>query len=118
MGLQGYVGNAHDVARIRKQEKQREEERKRFEELKKQSDANVDKAGLRQFGTAQSEVGPNTPRMCSTTVHTNSLALATRAGVGECIQGGNHWPGDTGGVCGKAQDTGRQARGGGYQAQT
>ncbi len=56
MGLQGYVGNAHDAARIRKAEKQREEERKRFEELKKQSDANVDKAGLRQFGTAQSEV--------------------------------------------------------------
>ena len=56
MGLDGYVGNAHDDMRIRAEQKKREEERKRFEELKRQSDANVSKAGLRQFGVATSEV--------------------------------------------------------------
>lgn len=56
MGLQGHVGSAHDTQRIRQQEKQREEERKRFEELKKQSEENVRKAGLREFGKATTEV--------------------------------------------------------------
>lgn len=56
MGLQGHVGSAHDTHRIRIQEKQREEERKRFEGLKKQSEENVRKAGLREFGKATSEV--------------------------------------------------------------
>lgn len=57
MGLQGYVGNAEDVRRIRRQEKQRESEKKKFEDLRKASAANIDAAGLRQFGAGASEVG-------------------------------------------------------------
>lgn len=56
MGLDGYVGTAEDARRIMRQEKQREEQRKKYEALKKQSDANVDAAGLRQFGAAKTEV--------------------------------------------------------------
>ncbi len=56
MGLDGYVGTAEDSRRIMRQEKQREEQRKKYEALKKQSDANVDAAGLRQFGAAKTEV--------------------------------------------------------------
>ncbi len=51
MGLQGYVGSAEDQRRIRRQEKEREDRKRQFEDKKKQSDANVDAAGLRQFGT-------------------------------------------------------------------
>lgn len=56
MGLQGYVGNSQDVTRIRRQQKQREEQRKKFEELKNQSKAKVEAAGLRRFGAGSSEV--------------------------------------------------------------
>ena len=56
MGLQGYVGSAEDQRRIRRQEKEREERKKQFEDKKKQSDANVDGAGLRQFGAGTAEV--------------------------------------------------------------
>ncbi|CAL5228756.1 g11943 [Coccomyxa viridis] len=56
MGLQGYVGSAEDQRRIRRQEKEREERKRQFEDKKKQSDANVDAAGLRQFGTGTSEL--------------------------------------------------------------
>ena len=56
MGLQGYVGGAEDVARIRRQEKQREEERKKFDLAKQRSDANVDAAGLKTFGAGKLEV--------------------------------------------------------------
>jgi hypothetical protein len=63
MGLDGYVGSAEDTRRIRRQEKQREEQKKKFEDLKKQSDANVDAAGLRQFGTAKTEVRISTSDM-------------------------------------------------------
>lgn len=56
MGLQGYVGSAEDQRRIRRQEKEREEKKKQFEKLKQQSDANVDAAGIRQFGVGTSEV--------------------------------------------------------------
>ncbi len=56
MGLQGYVGNAEDVRRIRRQEKQRESEKKKFEDMRKASAANIDAAGLRQFGAGASEV--------------------------------------------------------------
>ena len=34
MGRQGYVGNSADVQRIRRKEKEREEERRKFEEAK------------------------------------------------------------------------------------
>ena len=54
--MQGYVGNAEDVRRIRRQEKQRESEKKKFEDLRKASAANIDAAGLRQFGAGASEV--------------------------------------------------------------
>lgn len=53
----GYVGTSEDVARIRRQEKQRGDARKKFEVLKKESDDRVDGAGLRQFGVSTSEVG-------------------------------------------------------------
>lgn len=59
MGLQGYVGSSEDKRRIARQEKQREEERKKFEDRKKQSDANVNAAGLRQFGAGSTEVLEN-----------------------------------------------------------
>lgn len=52
----GYVGTSEDVARIRRQEKQRGDARKKFEVLKKESDDRVDGAGLRQFGVSTSEV--------------------------------------------------------------
>ncbi|CAK0782364.1 hypothetical protein CVIRNUC_005652 [Coccomyxa viridis] len=60
MGLQGYVGSAEDQRRIRRQEKDREERKKQFEDKKKQSDANVDGAGLRQFGTGTAELDEQT----------------------------------------------------------
>lgn len=56
MGLQGYVGGSEDVRRIRRQEKERETQKKKFEDLKKQQAANTDQAGLRQFNTGTSEV--------------------------------------------------------------
>ena len=52
----GYVGTAEDAARIRRQEKQREEQRKKFEALAKESKDRADGAGLRQFGTSTEEV--------------------------------------------------------------
>ena len=56
---QGYVGNAHDSQRIRRQEKQRDDARKQFEALHKQSEDKVSAAGLRQFGASKKEVsGP------------------------------------------------------------
>ncbi|CAD7698806.1 unnamed protein product, partial [Ostreobium quekettii] len=56
MGLQGYVGNSQDVTRIRRQQKQREEQKKKFEELRNQSKAKLENAGLRRFGAGSSEV--------------------------------------------------------------
>ncbi len=56
MGLQGYVGSGEDQRRIRRQEKEREEKKKLYEKAKEQSDANVEGAGLRQFGAGTSEV--------------------------------------------------------------
>lgn len=53
----GYVGTSEDSARIRRQEKQRDDARKKFEGLKKESDDRVDGAGLRQFGISTTEVG-------------------------------------------------------------
>ena len=44
------------MARIRRQEKQREEERKKFDLAKQRSDANVDAAGLKTFGAGKLEV--------------------------------------------------------------
>ncbi|MEW5303656.1 MAG: hypothetical protein WDW36_006327 [Sanguina aurantia] len=51
----GYVGTSEDVARIRRQEKQRGDARKKFESLKKESEDRVDGAGLRQFGVSTTE---------------------------------------------------------------
>lgn len=53
---QGYVGTSQDVNRIRRQEKQREEQKKAFEELQKQKRDKVETAGLRQFGASKTEV--------------------------------------------------------------
>ncbi|CAI5488624.1 unnamed protein product [Closterium sp. Naga37s-1] len=49
----GYVGTAADSARIRRLEKQREEEQAKMEELRKKSSQGLQ--GLLQFGTATSE---------------------------------------------------------------
>jgi protein FAM50 len=53
MFANGYVGTTEDSQRIRKLDKQREQQRKKFEELqdKKKREA----AGLRQFGSSRSE---------------------------------------------------------------
>lgn len=53
MFANGYVGSSEDSQRIRKLDKQREQQRKQFEELqeKKRREA----AGLRQFGASKSE---------------------------------------------------------------
>lgn len=48
----GYVGTAEDKRRIARQEKEREEAKKKFEDAK-----NVTTQGLREFGTGTSEVG-------------------------------------------------------------
>lgn len=56
MGLQGYVGSGEDVRRIRRQEQQLEEERKKREAEKQQCEANVSSAGFRQFGKGAAEV--------------------------------------------------------------
>ncbi|GIL91663.1 hypothetical protein Vretimale_9551 [Volvox reticuliferus] len=51
----GYVGTGEDVQRIRRMEKQREEQRKKFEALQKQTKDQADAAGLRQFGASTEE---------------------------------------------------------------
>lgn len=56
MGLQGYVGSGEDVRRIRRQEQQLEDERKKRETEKHQREANVSAAGFRQFGKGAAEV--------------------------------------------------------------
>ena len=56
MGLQGYVGSGEDVRRIRRQEQQLEDERKKREAEKQQREANVSAAGFRQFGKGAAEV--------------------------------------------------------------
>ena len=54
---QGYVGTSEDVRRIRRQQEKREKEKAEYEAAKKQSNANVDAAGLRKFDTGTNEVG-------------------------------------------------------------
>ncbi|KXZ54696.1 hypothetical protein GPECTOR_4g764 [Gonium pectorale] len=51
----GYVGTGEDVQRIRRMEKQREEQRKKFEAMQKQTKDTADAAGLRQFGASTEE---------------------------------------------------------------
>lgn len=58
----GYVGTGEDVARIRRMEKQREDQRKKFEALQKTTKDSADGAGLRQFGTSTEEVGHQHPK--------------------------------------------------------
>jgi len=55
MYANGYVGTAQDTARIRRQEKEREEQRKLIEEKQKEVHSKVVGAGLRQFGASKSE---------------------------------------------------------------
>jgi len=52
-GLAGLCGWCRGCAA--NQEKKREEEKKKFEEQKKRSDANVDAAGVKQFGAGKME---------------------------------------------------------------
>lgn len=52
----GYVGTAQDSTRIRRLEKQREEERKKIQELKSKSASAGEQTGLLQFGSGTSEV--------------------------------------------------------------
>ncbi|KMZ62704.1 xap5,circadian timekeeper [Zostera marina] len=52
----GYVGTAQDSTRIRRLEKQREEERKKIQELKSKSASAGEQTGLLQFGSGTSEI--------------------------------------------------------------
>ena len=52
--MQGYVGNTADTARIRRLEREREEDKERVENLKKQSAAQP--AGFRQWQLGTQEV--------------------------------------------------------------
>ncbi|KAG2491992.1 hypothetical protein HYH03_009722 [Edaphochlamys debaryana] len=51
----GYVGTGEDVQRIRRMEKQREEQRKKFEQMHKQTKDEADRAGLKKFGASTEE---------------------------------------------------------------
>lgn len=53
MYANGYVGTSEDAQRLRKLDKQREQQRKKFEELQDQKKREA--AGLRQFGSSKSE---------------------------------------------------------------
>lgn len=52
----GYVGNAHDAARIQRLGKEREAGRKAFEEAQKLRQERIEKAGVRKFASATTEV--------------------------------------------------------------
>eukprot|EP00878_Enallax_costatus_P021732 GHUV01023023.1.p1 GENE.GHUV01023023.1~~GHUV01023023.1.p1 ORF type:complete len:354 (+),score=142.08 GHUV01023023.1:159-1220(+) len=54
MFANGYVGSSEDAQKLRKLGKQREEQRKKFEELQEKKKREA--AGLRQFGASKSEV--------------------------------------------------------------
>lgn len=56
MFADGYVGTTEDANRIRRQEKQRQEQRKKFEQLAKAKHDQAETAGLRQFAATTSEV--------------------------------------------------------------
>ena len=51
-----YIGSAEDSRRIRKQQEEREKQKLEFERRKKEGESNIDGAGLRQFGTAKTDV--------------------------------------------------------------
>jgi protein FAM50 len=53
MFANGYVGTSEDAQRLRKLDKQREEQRKKFEELQEKKKREA--AGLRQFGASKAE---------------------------------------------------------------
>lgn len=53
MYANGYVGTTEDSQRMRKLDKQREQQRKKFEELQEKKKAEA--AGLRQFGASKAE---------------------------------------------------------------
>jgi transposase len=52
----GYVGTAEDSARIRRMDKKRQEQKRKFEEAQKQRQERLEGAGLRKFDTATTEV--------------------------------------------------------------
>jgi protein FAM50 len=52
----GYVGTAEDSARIRRMDKKRQEQRKQFEDAQKLRQERIEKAGIRKFDTASTEV--------------------------------------------------------------
>lgn len=54
MFANGYVGSSEDAQKLRKLGKQREQQRKKFEELQEKKKGEA--AGLRQFGASKSEV--------------------------------------------------------------
>ncbi|GFH14851.1 uncharacterized protein HaLaN_10977 [Haematococcus lacustris] len=55
MFADGYVGTTEDGVRIRRQLKERESERKKFEAASKEKKDEADKAGLKQFAATTSE---------------------------------------------------------------
>ena len=54
MGRQGYVGTSGDVHRIQRQQKEREEERKRFEEARRRAE-DAPSTTFKQFGAGKGE---------------------------------------------------------------
>ena len=55
MGLQGYVGTGNDQQRILRQNQEREEERRKFEEAKSRAEQGGTKNAFKQFGAGTSE---------------------------------------------------------------
>lgn len=86
----GYVGTGEDVQRIRRMEKQREEQRKKFEAMHKQTKDQADAAGLRQFGASTEEVGRSlvSRQWVASRGHTSKgLCGATGSGGGRSEEG-------------------------------
>ncbi|CAI5491338.1 unnamed protein product [Closterium sp. Naga37s-1] len=83
----GYVGTAADAVRIRRLEKQREEEQAKMEELRKKSSQGLQ--GLLQFGTATSET-------LETAFKKQTVGLVTREQFVEKVRGGGEHGGHGG----------------------
>ncbi len=89
----GYVGTGEDVQRIRRMEKQREEQRKKFEAMHKQTKDQADAAGLKQFGASTEEVSCSVvPRQWVARRAQPSKGVCTDAWEGGTGVWGQAWP--------------------------
>lgn len=75
MGLQGYVGTSGDAQRIVRQEKEREEERRKFEEARSRAETAGENA-FKSFGAGSSE-------MLEQTFRNETVGLVSRAEFAE-----------------------------------